>query len=69
MHTIILFRRPGDCWLSQHSDPEVRCLFGSDTISTAFTANAPAEVVVAEIRRLNPGVYVSVQGEHCPVLR
>lgn len=60
MNTIILIYTPRG-WLAQHSGPhafEVVDLFGTDTIPTAFTAQAPSEVVAAEIRKLNPDCKV-----------
>lgn len=50
----------GQQWLVTNDDPEVRVLFGTDTLPTPFLARAKASVVLAEIRRLNPGADVQV---------
>ena len=50
-------------WCSLHTGPhaaEIVDLFGTATIPTAFFAAMPAAEVLAEIRRLNPGVEVSL---------
>lgn len=60
MHTITLYRAAG-AWLARHSDPLIAELFGSDTIPTAYTAEAEAGSVYSEIARRNPGVKVFVR--------
>ena len=59
MGTIKLYRS-ADGWMAVFSDPQVVALFGSDTLPTAYTAKAAAEAVLAGVRRLNPGVAVSI---------
>ena len=54
----ITLSRGLDCWLATFTDPLVIEAFGSDTIPTAFTPSAPAELVLENIRRLNPGAAV-----------
>lgn len=41
-------------WHSKNTDPQVKALFGTDTIPTAFTASASPEYVLARIKALNP---------------
>ena len=55
--TITLVRRATG-WFAIHSDPRVTELFNTDTIATAFTERALGEVVLREIRRLNPACDV-----------
>ena len=55
---ITLFRTDQG-WMAQDDDPEVRRLFGTDTIPTAFTATAEPEFVAREIARLNPDAEVT----------
>ena len=55
--TIKIFRTPAG-WMAKFSDPSVREAMGSDTIPTAFTANADAETVKGAIQRLNPDSIV-----------
>ena len=46
-------------WCATHINmPDVVDLFGTDTLPTAFTAAAPAERVLAELRKRNPGILV-----------
>ena len=47
-------------WHATHNDPEIKRLFGSDTIATAFTAYTKANVLQAELERLNPHTLVRV---------
>lgn len=50
------------CWMVQTDDPEVRRLFGTDVIPTAFTAKAEPGRVLAAIRALNPHEHVVIMG-------
>lgn len=59
-HTITLYRAGGS-WMARHSDPQVADLFGTDTIPTAYPADAQAGKVYSEIARRNPGVKVFVR--------
>lgn len=43
-----------------HDDTEVIAAFGTDTIPTAYTANASAETVQSAIAKLNPGHVVTL---------
>ena len=47
-------------WIARSSDPRVQRLFGTDTIPTAYTANATADRVLTAIRQLNPDATVIV---------
>ena len=58
-HTIQLYVTPQG-WMCRNSDPAVRQLFGTDVLPTAFTARASADMVLAEIRKLNPDCQVSL---------
>lgn len=58
--TIHLFRGK-DAWMSRFSDPEIRALFGTDTIPTAFTLRADKEMVRSTIARLNPGAVITIE--------
>ncbi len=53
---------PGrDGWMVQSRGPiavGVKALFGTDTLPTPFTLSKPRAEVVAEIKRLNPGVEI-----------
>ena len=59
MHTITLYLRNNE-WLSRHSDPEVRRLFGTDTIPTPYTGKSTAATILERIRALNPDRLVEV---------
>ena len=59
MHTITLYRT-ADCWMARSTDPQVRKLFGTDELPTAFAARVPGDKVLREIRRLNPDAAVSL---------
>jgi hypothetical protein len=56
---IRLYRTPQG-WMMQTSDPQVRELFGTDTLPTAFTAQALAGDVYYAIQQLNPTAAVDV---------
>ena len=59
METITVFKGEGrKGYMAKHSDPEIKELFGTDTLPTAFTAGAKMDDVVAEIQRLNPNCKV-----------
>ena len=58
-HTIRLFN-DGENWMAVNSDPEVRELFGTDTIPTAFIAKVDSVVVLKSIMELNPDRMVSL---------
>ena len=53
--------RGHNAWMVQTDDPEVRELFGTDTIPTPFTLQAEPERVLAEIQARNPGSAVVLQ--------
>jgi hypothetical protein len=59
VETIVLYRTPQG-WMSRTDNPQVAELFGTDTLPTAFTADAPADDVLAAIQKLNPDAYVLV---------
>lgn len=48
----------GDGWMLKSNDPQVRELFGTDTLPTPFLASVPASLVLDTIERLNPGAIV-----------
>jgi len=57
----IEIRSHRDGWFADFChDEEIRKLFGATILPTPFTARAPIERVLAEIRRLNPGAAVSI---------
>lgn len=45
-------------WMCTFTDPEVRRLFGTDTLPSAFTTKAQAQVVIDAIARRNPDCEV-----------
>jgi len=53
MYTITLFIGDG-YWQTQHDDPEVMELFGTDVIPTPFSSSIPKEKVLADLIKLNP---------------
>lgn len=56
MNTITL-RRESNCWTATWAGPraeEIKSLFGTATIPTAFTASAAPDVVLAAVKKLNP---------------
>jgi hypothetical protein len=60
MTTLTLYKA-GGCWVMTDPRPDVRSLFGTDTLPTAWTDRAPVETVRAEIQRRNPGCVVEVR--------
>lgn len=50
-------------WMSRDSDPEVKRLFGTDTLPTPFSIATPASHVLSVIQELNPGVEVRLLQE------
>lgn len=58
--TKLMIYRQDDCWMVRSNDPQVLELFGTDELPTAFTARASADVVLREIRRLNPDATVTI---------
>ena len=59
-HTITLTKGP-DCWLAKFSDPQIKELFGTDTIPTAFLPSAHPDNVFNEIWKLNPECKVIIK--------
>ena len=51
----------GRAWMATFSDPEVKRLFGTDTLPTSSTARRPASEVLEAIRHRNPGCEVTVR--------
>jgi len=47
-------------WMTRHTDPEVKKLFGTDEIPTMYQITMSDEKVLAELRRLNPDRLVSL---------
>ena len=60
METIELFRH-GRNWLAKSDNPEVLRLFGSDTLPTAFSAQAHSNYVLDRMHALNPDCNVFVR--------
>lgn len=58
--TITLYRANG-VWIARFSDPEVRRLFATDTVPTAYAGVMLAADVLAQIQILNPRAIVTVQ--------
>ena len=50
-------------WLTRHSDPGVRELFGTDVIPTPYFAETPEAVVLAKLRERNPDHVVTAQSQ------
>ena len=60
---MIILHCINNTWLAQHTEEDrqkIVELFGTNTIPTAFTAQAPAAMVLAQIRQLNPGKTVEL---------
>ena len=55
--TITLFKTI-EGWMARDDDPRTVALFGTDTLPTAFTAEARPETVRAAIARRNPDATV-----------
>ena len=47
-------------WMSIHSDPEVKHLFGTDTLTTPYRASVKSDYVLAEIQKANPDRIVQL---------
>lgn len=48
-------------WMAKHTGPhteEIVSLFGSDVLPTAFASDTPRDVVIAALRKRNPGFAV-----------
>jgi len=59
MEKRITLTRTGNGWMATfHGDAEIKELFGTETIPTSYTANAPALTVLNAIRTLNPEYLV-----------
>jgi hypothetical protein len=62
--TRIEIRKANGAWVADHwgkLGEDVKARFGTRTLPTAFTEQAPEHEVVAELRRLNPGIRVVVR--------
>lgn len=58
---IKLFRHAG-WWAAEFvDDPEVLKLFGTSVLPTGFAASVPAEKVLGEIQKRNPGTLVVLE--------
>ena len=55
---ITLTRTEKGWMVTFHADAEVMELFGTDTLPTSYTAEAPALTVLNAIRALNPGYNI-----------
>lgn len=56
----ITLSRDSDSWIATTNNPESIRLFGAASLPTAFAASVAPEVVLAEIRKLNPGAIVTL---------
>lgn len=45
-------------YMVRHDDPQVKDLFGTDTLPSAFGAGMPKEAVFAALRTLNPDAII-----------
>lgn len=55
----------GDEWMIRYKGPHaerVRLLFGVEAVPTPYRASMTAGKVLATIRRLNPGIPVTLEG-------
>lgn len=59
MQRVIILRRSSTGWTA--TSEAYRPLFGTDTLPTAFTPDAPAEHVWATIQGTNPDALVRVE--------
>ena len=53
---ITLIEKDG-CWIAKHSGPDaarVRELMGTDELPTPYRAGYPSEILLSNIRKLNP---------------
>lgn len=64
-HTIELSISNGQ-WISIHSDPLVRSLFGTCAIPTPYNSDYPADKVLASIVKANPDRIVTINQKHIP---
>ena len=48
-------------WLAKFTDPQVRELFGTDTIPTAYTEHAGLDYVLPRITQQNPDCDIIVK--------
>ena len=51
----------GNSWVAYSDDPQIEELFGSPIIPTAFMASVSGDVVLREMKKLNPQAEVSLQ--------
>ena len=65
MHTITLYVFD-DAWMARFSNPAIARIMGSPVVPTSFTAQAPAERVLARIRALNPECDVRLSTKEQP---
>jgi hypothetical protein len=56
----IRLRKSTTGWTAQFSDPAVLRLFGTDTLPLPYTAKAPAETVIANVREGHPTAAIEV---------
>ncbi|TBW48733.1 hypothetical protein EZI54_20805 [Marinobacter halodurans] len=59
--SIIQVKPAKELWMAKHSGPhtdEIISLFGSNILPTAFASDTPRDVVVAALRKRNPGFEV-----------
>ena len=60
MHTITLYLENGH-WMAKHTDPDVRRLFGTDTIPTPYLNGCDPIALQLEITKLNPDCWVQIR--------
>lgn len=51
-------------WVAVFTDPRTIEVFGTDTLPTGFTEHAKPELVVGELRRLNPDADIVLATPH-----
>lgn len=57
-HEIHLYRQ-GGVWVARDNDPQVRALFGTDTLPTAFQDTVLGAEVSEAIKVLNPSAVIT----------
>lgn len=61
--TLTVFRGP-DAWYVRYGDPSISTLFGTDTLPTAFTPEAPLDDVLRALAERHPHHRVTIAHDH-----
>ena len=61
MHRIYLVQH-GEQWVTVHTDPEVKELFGTNTLPTPYNSSVDRHFVMAELIKANPDREVIYRG-------